>query len=290
MGLIDWHTHLWSVENHLTDRAVHQLNRIGEMDLNAVSERYAKDVGAETEGSVLVGSYWPKVGITVPNEDLSRYIRGADHECYGLASIDPSKSGAGAAAERAIRDLGLHGFKLAPTYQEFHPWCQEAQDVYEVAETYDVPVMYHQGAAFAAESTLEDARPALLDRVARDHPNMKLIVAHFGQPWCEEVIQLMRKHPNVWTDASARYTRPWQLFNAMAIAVEYRVHDRILFGSDFPTQTPREAKASFLRSRDEYIPQYFPTAVGDVIESIMYERPLAALFGDEAAEQRRRAR
>src|SRR5690606_40210012 len=185
--------------------------------------------------------------------------------CYGLASIDPSKTGAGAAATHAIRDLGLHGFKLAPTYQGFHPWCDEAQDVYEVAETYDVPIMYHQGAAFAAESILDDARPALLDRVLRDHPRLKMIVAHLGQPWCEEVIQLMRKHPNVWTDASARYTRPWQMFNALTIAVEYRVHDRILFGSDFPTQTPREAEASFLKARDEYVPRYFPSSVGDVV-------------------------
>lgn len=290
MGLIDWHTHLWSLDYHLTERAEMQLNRIGEMDLDATSDRYLKEVGSQTEGSVLVGSYWPKVGITVPNEDISHYIKNANHPCYGLASIDPSKSGAGAAAEHAIRDLGLHGFKLAPTYQGFHPWCQEARDVYEVAETYDVPVMYHQGAAFAAESTLDDARPALLDKVAREHPNMKLIVAHFGQPWCEEVIQLMRKHPNVWTDISARYTRPWQLFNALTIGLEYRVQDRILFGSDFPTQTSREAEASFIKSRDTFVPRYFPQEVGDVVESIMYERPLVNIFGDAAAETLRRAR
>jgi predicted TIM-barrel fold metal-dependent hydrolase len=281
MALIDWHTHLWSVDHHLTERAEHQLNRIGEMDLDATTERYRRDVTEQTEGSVLVGSYWPKVGITVPNEDLSTYIRGTDTPVYGLASIDPSKSGAGLAAEHAIRDLGLHGFKLAPTYQGFHPWCQEARDVYEVAETYNVPIMYHQGAAFAAESLLEDARPALLDKVARDHPRLKLIVAHLGQPWCEEVIQLMRKHPNVWTDASARYTRAWQMFNALTVAVEYRVQDRILFGSDFPTQTPREAEASFLKSRDEYVPRYFPQRVGDIVEDVLYNRPLSAIFGAE---------
>lgn len=278
MGLVDWHTHLWDKDRHLTERAEHQLNRIGEMDLNASQERHRREVIAQTDGSVLVGSYWPKVGITVPNENLSAYIRETGAVCYGLASIDPSKSGAGAAAEHAIRDLGLHGFKLAPTYQDFHPWCQEAQDVYEVAETYDVPIMYHQGAAFAAESLLDAARPALLDKVLRDHPRLKLIVAHLGQPWCEEVIQLMRKHPNVWTDASARYTRPWQMFTALTIAEEYRVHDRILFGSDFPTQTPREAEASFFRSRDEFVPQYFPASVGEIVEGIMYDRPLSMVF------------
>lgn len=76
----------------------------------------------------------------------------------------------------------------------------------------------------------------------------------------------------------------------MTIGVEYRVHDRMLFGSDFPTQTPKDAEASFLASRDEYIPRYFPQRVGDVVESIMYERPLSLLFGDDATETLRRAR
>lgn len=280
MGLTDWHTHLWSVTQHLTDSAERQLNKIGEYDLDARVERHSRDVGNETDGFLLIGSYWPKVGITVPNRDLSDYAALSRTTCFVLASVDPSRSGAGVEAEIAIRDLGMNGFKLAPTYQGFHPWCEGAYEVYEVASAYKVPIMFHQGAAFAAESVLDEARPILLDKPIRDFPDVTFIIAHFGQPWMEEVIQLMRKHLNVWSDLSARYIRPWQLFNGLEVATEYRVHDRLLFGSDFPTQTPRAAEASFLQARDELVPRYFRTSLGDAIEPILYERPLSLVFGN----------
>lgn len=284
MPLIDWHTHLWNVDEHLTISAERQLNKIGEYDLDARVHRHVVDVGAQTDGFVLVGSYWPKIGITVPNEDLAAYAASSNHRCYSLASIDPSRSGAGAEAERAIRDLKMDGFKLAPTYQFFHPWAKEAYEVYEVAKTYDVPIMFHQGAAFPAESELEDARPALLDKPIRDFPEVTFIIAHLGQPWMEETIQLMRKHPNVWTDLSARYIRPWQLFNGIEVATEYGVTDRMLFGSDFPTQTPRAAESAFLAARDELVPRYFRSSLGEVVEPILYDRPLSLVFRDQAVQ------
>jgi predicted TIM-barrel fold metal-dependent hydrolase len=47
----------------------------------------------------------------------------------------------------------------------------------------------------------------------------------------------IRRNPHLFADLSALYYRPWQFYNAMRLAVEYRVGRKILFGSDFPFTT-----------------------------------------------------
>ena len=50
-----------------------------------------------------------------------------------------------------------------------------------------------------------------------------------------------RKHPNVYLDLSALYYRPWQLYNSLILAQEYKVTSKILFGSDFPVAAPGDS-------------------------------------------------
>src|SRR5262249_57495791 len=85
----------------------------------------------------------------------------------------------------------------------------------------------------------------LLDRVGRAFPRLRMIVAHLGQPMMQETVMLMRKNPNVFADLSARFHRPWQLYHGLRTAIEYRVTDRLLFGSDFTDMKQRDAAADF---------------------------------------------
>jgi hypothetical protein len=71
-------------------------------------------------------------------------------------------------------------------------------------------------------------------------------IAHFGHPWADEALATIRRHEHFYVDVSALDTRPWQLAQALATAKEYRVFDRILFGSDYPFSTP-ERTAEGLR-------------------------------------------
>jgi predicted TIM-barrel fold metal-dependent hydrolase len=62
-------------------------------------------------------------------------------------------------------------------------------------------------------------------------------VAHLGHPWEEDLVALIRKAPNVYTDISAVHYRPWRYWQAMATAMEYGIAHKILLGSDFPSAT-----------------------------------------------------
>ena len=65
-----------------------------------------------------------------------------------------------------------------------------------------------------------------------------MVIAHLGHPWIAETLVLIRKHRHLYSDISALYYRPWQFYNALVLAMEYGVLDRLLFGTDYPFTTP----------------------------------------------------
>ena len=213
----------------------------------------------------------------MPNDFIAEQVRAYDGRAVGLACVDPRDPGAPAELERSITTLGLSGLKLSPPYQDFDPWSTEAWRLYEIADGHGVPIMFHQASAFASQAALEWANPILLDRIARSFPALRLIVAHLGQPWVEETVQLMRKHRHVFADLSARYYRRWQLYTGLMAALDYGVTGQLLFGSDFPMQTSADAAAAFRAVNDWGPDVKLPRIPDPVIEDIISRRPLSLL-------------
>ena len=84
---------------------------------------------------------------------------------------------------------------------------------------------------------LDYARPIHIDQVSCDFPDLKVVMSHLGHPWQGEATAVIRKQPNVYADVSALYYRPWQFYNMLRLAVEYKAEGKLLFGSDFPATT-----------------------------------------------------
>jgi predicted TIM-barrel fold metal-dependent hydrolase len=144
--------------------------------------------------------------------------------------------------------LGLRGLKLGPCYQHFHPHDPAAWALLEVAEHHGIPVLWHQGTTFTPAAIVDYSRPQQLDAVARRFPNLRMWIAHFGHPWMQEAVSVVRRHEHLYVDASALDTRPWQLAQALAAAYEYRVLDKVLFGTDFPFSTVQRTVAGLERA------------------------------------------
>ncbi|MGN6625599.1 MAG: amidohydrolase family protein [Tepidisphaeraceae bacterium] len=131
-------------------------------------------------------------------------------------------------------ELRLKGVVLSPANQDFHPSDSRAMKVYELAEKFAMPILFHPGANFIEQSKLEYSRPYLLDEIARSFPKLRIVIGQLGQPWADETIVMLGKHPNVFADISGMLTRPWQAFNTLVNAYQYGVIEKLLFGSDFP--------------------------------------------------------
>ncbi len=74
----------------------------------------------------------------------------------------------------------------------------------------DVPVSLQVGHVLEGMPS-EHARPFYLDRVACDFPDLKLVGAHTGWPWVEELISVCYKWDNVYFGVDAwmpKYLKP----------------------------------------------------------------------------------
>ncbi len=66
------------------------------------------------------------------------------------------------------------------------------------------------------------------------YPDLRMVLAHVGHPFIDECLVVIRKHPNVYADISALYYRPWQFYNMLISAQEYRVTSKLLFRDGLP--------------------------------------------------------
>lgn len=277
--IIDWHTNLYLAEHQTDALASEMVGRTGPTEV-ADPQRFDATVAATAEKFVVLTMYFPRLGWRVPNEFVADFVGRHKGRAVGLAGIDPFEPNAVVKLEYAVRELGLRGLKWSPVYGAFHPWCEEAWAIYSKCNELGIPILWHQSAAFAQNAAHEYGSPTFLDRIARTFPNLKMIIAHIGQPWVDECVVLMRKHPQIFADLSARYHRKWQLYNALMLALEYKVTDRILFGSDFPLRTPEEAIQEFRQINSWGEGVAMPRIPDELIEDIISNRPIELVWAD----------
>ena len=280
-ALIDWHTHVFLPE-HFSEEMTRALEsrRRHRMAFPSASYEFHEEKMREAgvEKFVVVALTSRHLNFSFPNEFIAEYVERHKERAVGFASVDPNDPKAVEQLKYAVKELHLKGVKLAPPYQAFHPHSDEAQAIYRAASDLGLVVMFHQGGGNFPRAVHEYANANLLDKVARDFPELKIIIAHIGQPWYFEVVPLLHKHPNVFTDIAARTSVPWQLYDFLLTAIDYGVTHKVLFGTDFPALTPKDAVAQFRDINAQAVGRTIPE---DVIEEIMYQRPLSLLgLGD----------
>ena len=96
------------------------------------------------------------------------------------------------------------------------------------------------GRAFGVPSRPTDMtlmRPAAVDCLSRRHPDLKIIMAHYGNPWWEEAWKITWSTPNVYADMSGgtAYKRSLLLWREM-LAPNGRLDEdslrKLMFASD----------------------------------------------------------
>jgi len=191
--------------------------------------------------------------------------------------MDPAQSGFMEELERCHKEGHCQGVKLAPIYQGVHPLDKRFRKIYAYCEQHHLPIMIHMATTFSSGTPLEYARPAHMDQVAIDFPDLKIILPHMGHPWEGETIAVIRRNAHVFADISALYYRPWQFYNSLRLLVEYRAEAKVLFGSDFPFTTTGDSIQG-LRNVNRVIAQSgLPSIPEEVIEGIIHRDALSLL-------------
>lgn len=184
------------------------------------------------ESAVLLPECAPATSGHVPTEDVIRYCRG-EKRLYPFASINPNLHGDPASLlERYIREGGVRGIKLHPSYQFFYPNEARLYPLYEKAQAYGIPIIFHIGSSIFKGTRLKFCDPIHLDDVAIDFPDLSILMAHSGRGfWYDACFFLSRLHENVYMDITG--LPPRRLLDYFP-ELEKNAH-KVIFGSDWPT-------------------------------------------------------
>ena len=161
--------------------------------------------------------------------------------CAGVAAVVD--------VERVRAGLKSGRYRCIKIYLGYVPqfaYAPEYEPVYQLAEAYDVPVVFHTGDTYSTTAKLKYADPLTIDEVAVDHPKVRFVIAHAGNPWIESAAEVAYKNPNVWLDGSAFLIGDLETRDPREIE-EYVVKPlrwifgfvsdptKLMFGSDWPT-------------------------------------------------------
>lgn len=151
----------------------------------------------------------------------------------GFASVNPIQEGAAAVLEAAVKELGLRGLKLHPPLQGFAPNDPAVAPVYRKAVELDIPVVFHVGTTpFGSLCRLAHANPLLVDDVAVEFPDLRIMLTHLGTLWHNEAFMVVEKNPNVFIDTAAYLYEIPQILTADLLM---RIGpNKVIFGTDYP--------------------------------------------------------
>ena len=219
-----------------------------------------------------------RVGMHQDNNVIARFAARSPAKYVAFAGIDPCEENFMDKLEHCLGDLKMRGVKLLPMYAGFDPRDTRLNPLYERCTREKLPVLFHSGTTFCRDAPLRFTKPTLWEEVAERFPDLKMVLAHLGHPWEHEMVALIRKQPNIWTDVSALHYRPWQFYNALMLVQEYGVWNKLLFGSDFPVTTPQAQAQGMLALNKMLEGTRLPRLNMDAIEQVI-ERDSFKLLG-----------
>ena len=240
--IVDLHTRVWSSIDALGPSAAESYRRRrGEPWQHALasSEAHAEAMDPVSYAAIL-GFESGMLGASIDAEAVAQAVSADPQRFVGFVGIDPTLGKPAAKLEEAL-SMGLVGVTVSPAAAGFHPSDTRAMDLFEACQDKKIPVLFECNSMLARDVKLEFAMPYLLDEVARSFPELRIVLSSFGQPWIDQGVAMLAKHPHVYADVSGLVVRSWQLYNALVQAYQSGVMGQVLFGSGFPFCDPQRA-------------------------------------------------
>ena len=248
--IIDAHTHIWLPE-HIPTEWTEESKRKGSAEGDtALPEDLIKEMDAAGVDKAVVLAHelahvWrpPKAMNPFVVDAVKRYpsrligfVGAAPLDRFGKLNRKSLED-----VERYIVEDGMRGMKMLPIYENFKPNDRQVYPFYEKAVELRVPIMVHQAATLYAGLPMEKGHPLHLVEPLQDYPEVTFIAAHMAYPWTEELLAIMRMQKNLYADLSSSLLKRRSILGwDLAMAKEYGVIDRVLFGTDYPVVTPRD--------------------------------------------------
>lgn len=259
--IIDSHTHLAKTG----ERVVTKEDLIASMDEAGIdyslviANKTGRERGMTTDELVEISEQEPRLK-AVGNLEVSSY---SEHQLEHLFDLLSQKK--------------IVGIKLYPGYEDYYPTDERLFPLYKFCQENNKPVIFHTGSLLIGlPGILKQVHPLNIDEVANKFPNLKIVMAHFGNPWVMDAAAVMYKNQNVYTDLSGFFTEYHNLseneiksFLSNLGQFKDYVGDfkKCLFGTDYP-----------LYSQKEYLEAIEKLSLGEEEAEVVYWKNAKEIF------------
>jgi hypothetical protein len=135
-----------------------------------------------------------------------------------------------------VKEKGAKIFKFYPP-EDTYINDERLWPFYEKAQELGIVLDIHTGFCWVPPGKSKYALPVLLDDVARDFPNLKIVAFHMGYPYCDDLNMVAMGHPNVYLCLSLlvpwAITAPYKFAKILGEAMRFVGSDRIIWGTDY---------------------------------------------------------
>ena len=157
-----------------------------------------------------------------------------DDRLEGFMTLNPTAPES-VAIMQEFAEKGLRGIKTHPPMHHFRIDDEAAYPFYEEAAHLNLPILFHTG---VHGWLLEEYRPILIDRIAQQLPELKIIVEHMGGwEFFGEALAVVRNNENCYAGLTSTLDKDW----AWYIPQELLQHmisligsERVILGADYP--------------------------------------------------------
>ena len=205
-------------------------------------KRSMQEFFRENEACGIVHSVVPlRVLPGLDNDDLAALLKAWPGRFTGFAGIQPFESGMRSCLE-TIRRFVVHG-PCSGVYMEPgldpHPWQADDEalfPLYQACQDADIPVCLLFGGVFHRRNApdYDLYSPRRIEHVARRFPGLRLALSHACWPWTAHACAVAMNWENVWLSPDGfMIDHPGS--QDYVTAANYRLQDKILFGSLYPS-------------------------------------------------------
>ena len=173
-------------------------------------------------------------GFPANNKSVLEFCRAYPQKFIGFWGIDPHKKMAAVREiEHVVKDYGMKGIAIDPYLARMPASEARVYPLYSKCCELGVPVFITMAPPPQVPGAiLEYADPRDVDKVARDFPELTLIMSHGGYPFVNEAIYTCLRNANVYMDISEYERAP--MVDIYVRAMNDLISDKVLFASAHP--------------------------------------------------------
>lgn len=168
------------------------------------------------------------------NNSVLEFCKAYPDRFIGFWGIDPHKQmGAVYEVIKAVEEHGMKGIAIDP-YLAHIPACEARfYPLYSKCVELDIPVFITMAPPPQVSGAIMDyCDPRHVDQVARDFPELTIIMSHGGYPYVNEAVFACWRNKNVYMDFSEYETSPMR--DVFVEGMKGMIQDKVVFASAHP--------------------------------------------------------